>query len=312
MTRHSALIAVLWLSAASAVLGESVSRPHPAVVRIIAPDRDGASYGSGTLVAVGRQRGLVVTNWHVIRDAKGPVLVVFPDGFRSPATILRTDRDWDLAALAIHRPNVRPIPFATAAPRRGDVLTIAGYGSGWYRAAAGRCGQYVSPGVNFPYEMLELSTPARNGDSGGPILNRRGELAGVLFGSATGQTTGTYCGRVRRFLDPVWADFQELPSSATMIAARPSSPATTVEQRQSPDRIPTATITAISAAPVADLVPPLAPPSIAAGAPVPAAAIPPTVGLPTRADQIKMILAVIGAIAILFHGLRLFGIVLRA
>ena len=43
--------------------------------------------------------------------------------------------------------------------------------------------------------MVELAAPARNGDSGGPILNSRGELAGVLFGSAFGRTTGSYCGR---------------------------------------------------------------------------------------------------------------------
>ena len=43
--------------------------------------------------------GLVVTNWHVVRDATGQVEVVFPDGFRSAAKVLATDPDWDLAAL---------------------------------------------------------------------------------------------------------------------------------------------------------------------------------------------------------------------
>ncbi len=215
------------LCAASAALGNpapSTGRAshgaHPAVVRVIVAERSAVSYGSGTLVGVDQTLGLVVTNWHVIRDAAGPITVVFPDGFRSTATVLAADRHWDLAALAIRRPNVRPVPLASEAPRRGDPLTIAGYGSGWYKASTGRCTQYVSPGFGLPFEMVELDASARQGDSGGPMLNHRGELAGVLFGTGFGRTAGSHSGRVRRFLDTVAGDFQRLSSQSTMIAQR--------------------------------------------------------------------------------------------
>ena len=171
-------IALCAASAACAQNMPSGQLPNPAIVRIIAPESDGVSYGSGTLVAVNDTYGLVVTNWHVVRDAAAPVWVAFPNGFRSAATILKTDRDWDLAALAVWRPNVTPLPLATQPPRPGERLTIAGYGSGSFRAVSGQCTQYVSPGGNNPFEMIELSAPARNGDSGGPILNDRGEIAG--------------------------------------------------------------------------------------------------------------------------------------
>src|SRR5688500_15998564 len=47
-------------------------RPHPAVARIVVPEGDGAtSYGSGTLIDARDQFGLVVTNWHVVRDGTG-------------------------------------------------------------------------------------------------------------------------------------------------------------------------------------------------------------------------------------------------
>lgn len=192
------------------------SGPNPAIVRVVVPERDGTSYGSGTLVAVNESSGLVVTNWHVVRDGSGPITVHFPDGFYSGAYLLRVDRDWDLAALAIRRPNVQPIPLSSQAPRPGEVLTIAGYGSGSYRAVTGQCTQYVSPGGSQPFEMIELSAPARNGDSGGPILNSRGELAGTLFGSAFGRTTGSYCGRVRWFLNSASGDFQRVSSQALL------------------------------------------------------------------------------------------------
>lgn len=183
-------------------------QPHPAVVRIIAQERDGIAAGSGTLVDVRDQFGLVVTNWHVVRDATGPVNVVFPDGFRSAARVLQVDRDWDLAALLIWRPSVAAVPLAPEAPRPGDALTIAGYGPGVYRAVAGRCTQYVAPSLHHPYEMVEVSTMAREGDSGGPIFNERGELAGVLFGSGGGTTAGSYAGRVREFLKSAWIPTQ--------------------------------------------------------------------------------------------------------
>ena len=182
------------------------AQPHPAVVRVIAPELNGTSLGSGTLVAVGDDYGIVVTNWHVVRDATQPVIVVFPGGFRSLGRVLRTDRNWDLAAVAIDRPDVEPVALATDAPRTGDALTIAGYGAGTYRAATGRCTQYLSPGRRLPFEMVELSTAARQGDSGGPILNDRGELAGVLFGAGSGTTSGSYCLRVAEFLAPVLDD----------------------------------------------------------------------------------------------------------
>jgi S1-C subfamily serine protease len=280
--------------------------PHPAVVRVIVPERGGASLGSGSLVAVDATHGLVITNWHVVRDVAGPITVVFPDGFRSSATLLRVDHDWDLAALAIARPNVQPIALSATAPRPGETLTIAGYGSGSYRAAAGRCTEYVSPGGSHPYEMVEVSTGARFGDSGGPILNQRGELAGVLFGSALGRTTGSYCGRVRNFLVSVSDDFRRVPSSPTMIAQQPppptapqsAPPAALVDKKAEPASLPTPPLVAVTPAPVAPVV---------ASAPAPAAVAAPLPALPSRGDQIKTILAAIGVIAILFHAIRLLG-----
>lgn len=193
--------------------------PHPAVVRIIVPERGSTSYGSGTLVDVQGQHGLVVTNWHVVSEAVRPPTVLFADGFRSLAQVVKAERDWDLAALVIWRPQVEPIPLATQPPRPGEMLAIAGYGQGPYRLASGRCTNYLSPNTRLPREMVELAVAARQGDSGGPIFNRNGELAGVLWGEGNGYTTGSYCGRVRQFLTGVLP--AEHASDASMVAVPP-------------------------------------------------------------------------------------------
>ena len=234
LARNILLVVVPWAISVADVSatpsGDSLSHrrlttdtPHPAVVRVIVPEGRSISLGSGTLVAVEGRHGLVITNWHVIRDAGDRIEVAFPDGFRSQATLLAADRDWDLAALAIWRPNVGPIPLANQAPWPGDPLTIAGYGSGRYRTATGRCVQYVSPGANHPFEMVELAASAREGDSGGPILNQRGELAGVLFGATWGRTAGSHTVPVRRFLASVADKFDTLAEAPATLAQLPQS-----------------------------------------------------------------------------------------
>jgi hypothetical protein len=200
-------------------------RPHPAVARIVVPEGNTAvSYGSGTLVDVRDRFGLVVTNWHVVRDGTGEVEVVFPDGFRSKARPLKVDSDWDLAALVIWRPPVKPVPLASRAPQPGDQLTICGYGSGQYRAATGRCTQYYAPSLDLPQHMVELDVEARQGDSGGPIFNDRGELAGVLFGAGQGTTLGSFGGRVQSFLATLAPDIGQ-PREHALAEHHNSSPA---------------------------------------------------------------------------------------
>jgi len=192
--------------------------PHPAVVRVIVPEEGATSYGSGTLVDLRGEFGLVITNWHVVRDAKGMVEVVFPGGFKSKARSLKVDPDWDLAALVIWRPPVEPVSIASIAPQPGDLLTICGYGQGNYRAATGRCTQYYAPRLDFPRHMVELDVEARQGDSGGPIFNTQGELAGVLFGAGQGTTLGSFGGRVDSFLASLAPDIGQQPDGLLAIA----------------------------------------------------------------------------------------------
>ncbi len=200
---------------------QSAGNIHPSVARVVAPGNGSVSYGSGTLIYAKDGLGLVITNWHVVNEATGPISVHFPDGFYSLGTVQNVDRDWDLAVIAVRKPNAAPVPIANEPPRQGEILTIAGYGAGDYRAASGPCTQYVAPGLEFPYEMVEVAVSARQGDSGGPIFNQRGELAGVLFGEGNGRTSGSYCGRVRWFLTSV---VPRLPATSTIAASRALQP----------------------------------------------------------------------------------------
>jgi hypothetical protein len=210
--------------------------PHPAVARIIVPEEGATAYGSGTLVDVREQFGLVITNWHVVRDSQGTVEVLFPSGFRSHARPLKVDSDWDLAALVIWRPPIEPVRVSAIPPRPGDLLTIHGYGQGQYRIAAGRCTAFYAPKVNYPREMVELDVQARQGDSGGPIFNQRGELAGVLFGAGEGTTIGSFAPRVESFLATLAPDIGNTRDQTQIaVADRPAPNVHPLAQQPPPD-----------------------------------------------------------------------------
>ncbi len=208
--------------------------PHPAVARIIVPEHGSTAFGTGTLVDVRDEYGLVVTNWHVVRDADGVVEVVFPSGFRSRARPLKVDSDWDLAALVVWRPPVEPVQLADRPPQPGDRLTIHGYGRGQYRAAAGHCTSYYSPRIDYPMEMVELDVEARQGDSGGPIFNDRGQLAGVLFGAGQGTTIGSFGPRVKSFLASLAPDIGTADETMVAVADRPAPDVHTINRLPAP------------------------------------------------------------------------------
>jgi S1-C subfamily serine protease len=201
---------------------QSSQQVLPYVARIIAFDSSGQSFGTGSYIGTYGEYGVVLTNQHVVCEMEEDRLVHvhFPSGFSSYGAIVQTDPKWDLALIAISKPplSVPTLAVAQAPSKPGDPLWIVGFGSGSYREAEGRCVRYMplenpKDGIAQLNEIMEVSVSARKGDSGGPILNQKGELAGVLFGSdLIRNTAGSYCGRVNRFLSETQDRMVGLPS----------------------------------------------------------------------------------------------------
>ena len=191
----------------------------PYIVRIIAFDSNGQSFGTGSYIGTYGEYGVILTNWHVVSEANGLVHVHFPSGFSSFGARIQGDRQWDLALIAISKPpqSIPTLAISKTPAKRGDPLWIVGFGSGSYRMASGECVRYMaleqprdgSPALN---DIIEVSVSARKGDSGGPILNQKGELAGVFFGSdMIRHTAGSYSGRVSQFLVSTQHEMGSLP-----------------------------------------------------------------------------------------------------
>jgi hypothetical protein len=176
--------------------------PRPAVCRIECGAGPAKDCGSGVLVEARDGRSKVLTAWHVVRDGRNTITLRWPDGTSGPARVVAWDSAWDLAVLSAAAPSAAPVPIAARPPAVGDRLTLAGYGPVpfTYREASGEVTQFVGPMGRYPMHMVEIRAAARQGDSGGPIFNDRGELVAVLFGEARGLTAGSHVTEIRRML----------------------------------------------------------------------------------------------------------------
>ncbi len=176
-------------------------------------------YGSGFYAAQYASWGIVLTNWHVVSEVDASIEVVFPSG-TYPGRVVLLDDLWDLAAIIIPKPqDVLPLPISRQMPKKGnnERLWTAGYGPkeglADFKIQEGKFVDYVALGApgatgndeqydvdNFLYETMMIDVGVRSGDSGGPIFNEYGEVAGCLWGSDQVSSMGTPCGRLQLFL----------------------------------------------------------------------------------------------------------------
>ncbi len=205
--------------------------PHGAVARIVSAEAGGVRcYGSGTLVHRDDTRSVVLTCSHLFADGADNVSVTFPGGRGYAAKLLCVDRAWDLAALEIGPTDRTPVSVADDYPRPGEPLESCGYGrAGGYWCNRGKALGYVKTAGGTTWETLELSGTARQGDSGGPVFNRRGQLAAVLWGTDGRTVEATYCGRIRKFLARVFGRLKP--------AQRPNIPADSSPPQENPSRL---------------------------------------------------------------------------
>ncbi len=170
------------LDAYSQAVTTTVQQAGPAVVHIQArsgEDRGGS--GSGFLIS---PDGFVVTNSHVVHGAD-KVRAQTPDGRESRAEIIGDDPDTDLAVLRIDLPDLHHLRFADSQkiqvgqvaiaignPLGLDNTVTAGIVSALGRTFPSRTGRLID-------NVLQTDAALNPGNSGGPLLDSRGQVIGV-------------------------------------------------------------------------------------------------------------------------------------
>lgn len=140
-------------------------------------NRIGFSTGTGFFVT---NKGHIVTNFHVIEDSKF-VKIKTSDGKTLQAKVLRTDPVNDLALLHVD--------FNSPFLRLGDdiikgeqVLTI-GYPLISVQGQESKVtfgNINALSGVKGDFRFVQIDVPIQPGNSGGPLINEKGEVVGVV------------------------------------------------------------------------------------------------------------------------------------
>jgi len=150
-----------------------VQATMPAVV-VVSTD---SGWGSGFLISA---EGVVVTNAHVIGDAQS-VKVSVNNGTEFQTSAIYKDVDKDLALVKIDGKQLPFLLIANSTPQAGaDVIAIGSPGIGGV-ALTNTVTKGIVSAVRQAGDDTWIQTDAaiNHGNSGGPLLNARGEVVGV-------------------------------------------------------------------------------------------------------------------------------------
>jgi S1-C subfamily serine protease len=158
------------------------------------PNDNGNSADSDTLVPVGSGSGFVVddtghviTNAHVVAGADD-LTAVLSDGSEVPATVVGSDELLDVAILKLDLPAGEKVPGIvtfgdSSSLRAGDQVVAIGNALGSFPNTVSE-GTVNATNRSFPTEggltdWIQHDAEIWHGNSGGPLLNLRGEVVGV-------------------------------------------------------------------------------------------------------------------------------------
>ena len=157
------------------------------------PDQEYSSQALGSGVIVDAKKGYVLTNNHVVENAK-EIKIKLIDKRIIPAIIIGTDPKSDLAILQIEANNIKQILFGDSDKLRVGEWVLA-VGSPFSTnlshtvtagivSALGR--SYVMPGNDHYENFIQTDAAINPGNSGGALLNLDGELVGINTAIVTG------------------------------------------------------------------------------------------------------------------------------
>lgn len=177
---------------ASLATSAVVNTVQPSVLKVrgIAPGCQRVLEGTGFVVADRR----VMSNAHVVAGSDS--VTVESMGQAYDASVVSYDPDADISVLDVPDLPASPLPFAEGQAATGtDALVLGFPGGGDFTATPARIRETIE--LNGPdiyntttvnREVYTIRGVVRQGNSGGPLINRGGDVLGVVFGAAVDDT----------------------------------------------------------------------------------------------------------------------------
>lgn len=163
-------------------------RVEPCVVRVDVKTRSGEGNGSGFVIA---EKGLVVTNYHVV-EGLTEAWLIFANKDRLPVTGLAfVDKDRDIAVVTFNPAGasvpLRALPLTTELPRKGEEVAAFGAPFGLdftftqSTVSANRTADDLKKigADSNKGSWIQHSAPISPGSSGGPLVNKFGEVVAI-------------------------------------------------------------------------------------------------------------------------------------
>jgi len=139
--------------------------------------------GSGWVVRSAGGSSVIVTDYHVVQavwtGTTAHTVQVKQDGKSFPGTITKVDPGDDLAVVTVKQ-MLTPLSRSTTDAMVGDAVLVVGSPLG--------LGGTVANGIvsSFRNGLIQFSAPISPGDSGGPVVNRQGQVIGVAESKLVG------------------------------------------------------------------------------------------------------------------------------
>ena len=180
-----------------AAVAYQIIQPSIVQIRATGPKTSGKIEGSiGTGVIIDDD-GKILTSLHIVQDAF-EIKVIFADGSESPAQLTMKQPETDLAVLT---PSIVPDDVVVATITSSSTLNVGDevVAVGNPFAILNSVTAGVISGLGRDYKSPDLGTTLKNliqfdaavnpGNSGGPLINRYGEVVGII--TALFNPTGT-------------------------------------------------------------------------------------------------------------------------
>jgi S1-C subfamily serine protease len=147
------------------------------------------SLGTGTIIDAA---GDILTSLHVVANAAS-IQLTFADGTQSTATVATKQPENDIAVLKPDNPPAQIVPAVLGNPNAmqvGDEAYVVGNPFGLYSSMSAG----VISGFNRTFQpnnsnltlkgLIQVDAAVNPGNSGGPLLNRAGQVIGIVEGIA--------------------------------------------------------------------------------------------------------------------------------